>query len=159
MTYTSVERPSYVRDVRHQLQLTADNKNTRDCIPQQQQLGQIILTVLFISTLGLHSQACQSACRLGNYRFHDRKLVEGFLSDGSHTSSMYRSTQPPNHPVLQQCVVWYNSKAQYTAERPIQQPTNLPCVYDSTTTAAVQQYSRKIKRQKSEDSKGARGLG
>ena len=84
----SVERPSYVLDVRQQL--TVDNKNTTEYIPQQQQLGQVIITVLLISTLGLHSQACQSVYRLGNYWFYDTKLVEGFLSDGSHASSMYR---------------------------------------------------------------------
>ena len=39
-------------------------------------------------------------------------------------------TYPSAHPVLQQYVVWYSSKAQYTAEKPThQQPTNPPCVY------------------------------
>ena len=80
----------------------ADKKNTREYIPQQQQLGQIvIITVLFISKLGLHSQACQSVYRLGNYWFHDAKLVEGFLSDGPHALSMYRSTHPPTMCVQQ----------------------------------------------------------
>ena len=134
--------------MRHQL---LPIKIRETIIPQQPQLGEIFITVLFRSTLGLYSQACQSVCRLGNYRFHDTKLVERFLSDGPHTSSMYWSTYPPTHPVLQQYVVWYNSKAQYTAEKPIQQPTNLPCVYDSTTTVVVQQYSRKKKKQKSGD--------
>ena len=44
----------------------------------------------------------------------------------------------------------YSSKAQYIAEKPIhQQPTNPPCVYNSTTAVlvrtAVQQKSIKIK--------------
>ena len=71
----SVKRPSYLMS---DTNIAVDNKKTREYIPQQQQLGQIIITVLFISRLGLHSQACQSVYRLGNYWFHDTKLVEGF---------------------------------------------------------------------------------
>ena len=94
----SVKRlPGIVLNVRHQL-LTL---KIREYIPQQQ-LGQII-TVLFISTLGLHSQACQSVYRLGNYWFHDTKLVEGFLSDGPHASSMYRSIHTTIYEVY--CII------------------------------------------------------
>ena len=83
---THVCQRSVVLYIRHQL---LPIKIRETIIPQQPQLGEIFITVLFISTLGLYSQACQSVCRLGNYRFHDTKLVEGFLSDGPHTSSMY----------------------------------------------------------------------
>ena len=65
----SVERPSYVRDVRHQPQLLTIE--IREYISKQQQLGQIVINALFISTLGLHSQACQSVYRLGNYWLND----------------------------------------------------------------------------------------
>ena len=141
---THVCQTSIVIDVRHQLLTT----RIRETISQQQQLGQIIITVLFISTLGLHSQACQPVYRLSNYWFYDTKLVESFLSNGPHALTMYRSPHPLTHPVLQQYVVWYRSKAQHTVEKPIhQQPTNLPCVYNSTT-AVVQQYSRKKKKAK-----------
>ena len=58
-----------------------------------------------------------------------------------------RCTDEPTHPP---CV--YNSKSQYTAQKPIhQQPMNPPCVYNSTT--AEQQYSSTAekKKQKSRD--------
>ena len=142
---TLVCKTSIVIDVRHQLLTT----KIRETISQQQ-LGQIIITVLFISTLGLHSQACQPVYRLSNYWFYDTKLVEGFLNNGPH-ASMYRSPHPLTHPVLQQYVVWHRSKAEHTVEKPIhQQPTNLPCVYNSST-AVVQQYNRKKKKKKTGD--------
>ena len=71
---------SIVLDARHHL-TAVDNKTRESIIPQQQQLGQVMITV-FISTLGLHSQACQSMYRLSNYWFHNTKLVECFQSDG-----------------------------------------------------------------------------
>ena len=107
----SVERPRYVLDVRHQPQLLTIKR--REYIPQQQQLGQIIITFLCISTLGLHSQACQSVYRLGNYWFHDTKLVEGFLGDG------------------------------HMRRRCTDQPIQPPCVYNSTTIAVQQYTRKK----------------
>ena len=92
--------------------VTADNKNTKEYIPQQQ-LGQIIITVLFISRLGLHSQARQSVYRLSKDWFHDTKLVEGFLGDG------------------------------HMRRRCTDQPIQPPCVYNSTTIAVQQYTRKK----------------
>ena len=62
-----------------------DNNNTS---VHQQQIEQIIVPILFRSTLGLQSEACPSEYRLGNYWVRDTNIVEGFLSDGPNALSM-----------------------------------------------------------------------
>ena len=134
----SVERPSYVRDVRHQPQLLTIE--IREYISKQQQLGQIVINALFISTLGLHSQACQSVHGLGNYWFHDTKLVDGFLSDGPHASSIYRSTHPLTHHVC--------TTVKHSTQQKNPSTNSYPRTYHVCTTVQQLQHSRKKRSKK-----------
>ena len=89
----TVKRPWYLMSRHPTLLLTI--KIREEYIPHRQQLGQIKPFCLYqrqVSTLG------RVICGKAGQLLVDTKLVEGFLSDEPHASSMYRSNHPPTHP-------------------------------------------------------------